>query len=214
MSRRFLVGLVCLAVASAAGCKGKSDGAGSAPPGTGAAIRAEPSTKEIIWTMGHKLALAALGNSQGGVGDAAGRLFEAAGVLGQALGITLPPLPTPTGDKIQDGAKALGYLLNDAGKPIAEQLRTSLGAAHLALFELAVKSELLNLLYIPGGEPDSTVQAILDAAERAAGDAGLPAVLWKPLLDTVARGASFEEVQEAIETMKKSVAEHLALAGA
>lgn len=134
-------------------------------------------------------------------------MFGGVAALAGALGTTVAPLPKKTGDSARDSAAVLGYLLRGTGRSLAQFLEETYGADHAALFELAVKAQVLNVLYEPGkGASSGLRQGIHDSATRA----GLPKELWQPLYDRMGTGASMKEIQGEIGTLRTAVRAYLA----
>ena len=108
-----------------------------------------PTTLQMAWTLGSRLSLAAVLQDAGAAADQVNKRFEAAGVIGRALGVEVPPLPSRTGAKTDDSVAILAYLLRDLSEPTIKVLSDKYSAAHARLFELAVKSNLLLMMYGP-----------------------------------------------------------------
>jgi hypothetical protein len=73
--------------------------------------------------------------------------------------------------------------------------------------EVAIKSNLLRVLYSPGSAP---TEAISGALAQAAPRAGLPAELWQPLVDLLAAKADAAEVRKAVQSFHAEVERQLA----
>ena len=166
-----------------------------------------PSTRERVWELGGKLSLAALGAANGAPAASVDRVFQSAKEIGASLGVDVPPLPERSLDKSKASADALGYLLRQAGAPIAEKLGSTYGADHSALFEVAIKSNLLLLLYSPGEQEGKT---IADVIRKRAPDARLREELWRDVPAKIAAGASFDDVKNAVAKMQSDVRKFLA----
>jgi hypothetical protein len=165
------------------------------------------STRARVWELGGKLSLAALGAANGAPAASVDRVFQSAKELAAGLGVDVPPLPERSLDKSKANADALGYLLKDAGAPIAEKLGSTYGADLSALFEVAVKSNLLLMLYSPGEQEGKT---IADLIRRRAPDAKLPEELWRDVPTKIAAGAYFDDVKSAVAKMQSDVRKFLA----
>ncbi|HSD93717.1 MAG TPA: hypothetical protein VLB11_11920, partial [Methyloceanibacter sp.] len=72
------------------------------------------------------------------------------------------------------------------------------------LFEIAVKSNLLILLYEPGND-----QGIADVLQSRCTEIGLPNNLWFDVVNTVRSNSSKEDVKDAIFEMHDNVAAYL-----
>jgi hypothetical protein len=175
-----------------------------APPGQ--APKPVAGAKPLIWDLGGELALAAVGSASGADQKAVANVFREAARKAEALGVSLRPLPAVTGDSADDGAAAVNYVLNDAWQPIGRQLSATYDDSHLALLEIALKSNLLLLLYSPN---DGTGKTIASVIERRAPDAGLPEATWRPVVEAVNAGAAFDIVKARVGEMHTSVAKYL-----
>jgi len=102
-----------------------------------------------------------------------------------ALGVTLQPMPSLEKGSIPAAAGStsptVSYLIAE-GKRVGPQLASKYGTDHAALFELAIKSNLLLTLYKPGAPAvESLATGILQARERC----GLPNEVSRPLLASI-----------------------------
>jgi hypothetical protein len=167
----------------------------------------EPSTRERVWELGGKLSLAALGAANGAPAASVDRVFQSAKQIGTSLGIDVPALPERSLDKSKANADALHYLLREAGAPIAEKLGSTYGADHSALFEVAIKSNLLLLLYNPGEQEGKTIAEVI---RKRAPDAKLPEGLWHDVPAKIDAGAPFDDVKSAVAKMQSDVRKSLA----
>ena len=122
------------------------------------------------------------------------RQFAKAATAASLLGIKLPPLPEKTGKKVDDSAAVLHYLLNSTGNPIGQILRDDLGP-DAATFEIALKSNILLMLYGPGESQANTIAGVIRNRRAAA---GLPDALTEPLLKLIDEEASFEQVKKEL----------------
>jgi hypothetical protein len=171
------------------------------PPATTAApsqSASDPahSPRRIAWLLGNKLSLSALANDRGGADDETAKLFSQARTLAEMLDTTVDDLPparaaTPGSTNFD---RALQYLFAQ-GQSIGRVLATKYGDDHAALFELAVKSNILLALYRPR---TSVTGALSSAIEQAGGRSGLPVKLWQPLMDAMANNAPAEDVRQAV----------------
>jgi hypothetical protein len=159
--------------------------------------QAARNTRRAAWLLGSKLSLAALANDYSASNDEVQKLYGQSQTLAEMLGITVPELPArPAADAPTSTTKpAFNFLLGAAGQEIGRELARRQSADQAALFELAVKSNLLLVLYQPGS---STTGAIAAAIERAGPRANLPATLWQPLLETLTAQASLADVRTAV----------------
>lgn len=156
------------------------------------------SKKRLAWELGSNLSLSGVLHAQGAEKGLVARRFAAAKKAGTALGITIPDLPAASGDKIKDSALILRYLLVSNGTPIGNILQQNLGAEHVAIFEIALKSNVLLMLYGPG---ESTTNTIANVIRNRRTTANLPDAMTDPLLQMIARQASFAEVKAELLTL-------------
>jgi hypothetical protein len=166
------------------------------------------SSRRIAWLLGNKLSLSALANDRGGAEDETAKLFGQAQTLAEMLDVKvgdLPPsrAPTPANANFD---RAIQYLFTQ-GQPIGRALAAKYGDDHAALFELAVKSNILLALYRPH---TSMVGALSSAIEQAGGRAGLPVELWQPLMDALANNAPVDELRQTVYHMHSAVDHYLA----
>jgi len=162
-----------------------------------------------IWGLGYNLALAAITNTKGT--DAAAqlseKLFAKAKELGEALEVPIPALPAgKTKKPAERQGDAMQYLLSGAGKEISRQLLRKHGADHAALFDLAVRCQLLTLLYLPGDDFTQTLKA---AIEKFGLQSGLPDELWRPLAAKIEAGITFSDMVSETQATSRRIAEHL-----
>jgi tetratricopeptide (TPR) repeat protein len=147
------------------------------------------------WILGSKLALAGALQAQSGDQGLIDRQFAAASAAAGTLGIKLPPLPAVSGTRVDKTASVLAYLLRQTGEPIGGILVQSYGTEHAAVFEVALKSNILLMMYGPG---ESTATATANAIRnRSAKTTFLPS-MTKELLSLIDRGASFDEVKKEL----------------
>src|SRR5262245_17343480 len=137
-----------------------------------------PSTRQVAWAVGDRLTLAAVLYDSGAAADQVAARLADARTIALSFGVDVPPLPAKTGEKSEDSASILLFVLRTAGPPIQKALEEKYGAPHARLFELATRSGLLLMLYVPG---DSTGATIADVIDRDGPLAHLPEPLWKPV---------------------------------
>ena len=166
--------------------------------------------KLIIWTLGNKLSLTALGYARGVDQAVADRMMNKCRIMAKALGTTVPPLFKRTGNKTKDSAAALHYVLKTAGRPLGTHIKNKYGAAHMALFEVAMKSNLLHFLYMPSESKKGLSKTIRVVIEKRAKLAGLPDALVKPLCDKMKAGAPTSQVTAALKKMHNDIKTHVA----
>jgi hypothetical protein len=167
------------------------------------AAEQQQNTRRMAWLLGSKLSLAVLKNDRAGPTDEIAKLFEQSQMLAEMLGTTIGDLPPPpAADKPrQPFDRALDYLVSE-GRTIGLSLAEQQGDDHAALFELAMKTNVLLALY----RPDAPIVGTLAGAIRQSSKrANLPAELWRPLLGKLDRGAPAAEVHDAVFAMYAEV---------
>jgi hypothetical protein len=167
-------------------------------------------TRSAAWLMGSKLSLAALANDRGVAADEVPVWFQEARSAAETLQISLAELPE-TPSEIGGGPasrEVLGYLI-EQGREIGPKLATNYGPDHAALFEVAVKSNFLLVLYKPGS---TAVDPIATAIENSAPRAGLAPEVYKPMLDALANRSPAVEVRAAVRRLHADVERFLASA--
>lgn len=164
-------------------------------------------TLQMAWTLGSRLSLAAVLHDRAASAEQVNKVLAQASAVGKAMGVDVPPLPARTGSTAEHSAELLAYLLHKAGGPIARVLSDKHSQAHSDLFELAVKSNILLMMYAPG---ESSAVTIVNVIERNGPRAKLPVVLWKPVVDLVRGSATYQEVRDAVFKMHTDIAAHLA----
>jgi hypothetical protein len=167
----------------------------------------QPSTRRLAWLLGSKWSLAALAQDRGAPRDEVEKWFNQSRALAQTLGLSLPnlPEPAPSDNGSSGDDTALNYLF-EKGQQVGRELAARYGPDHAALLEMAVKSNILLVLYEPGSDTD----AITSAIEGAGGRAGLPAGLFEPLLTALAEQTPRVDVSQAVFRLHEAVDRYLA----
>jgi len=158
----------------------------------------------IVWNLGRNLSTAALMNARGGDAGLKAESFTKAKQSARALGITLPSLPSVEEDGNANIASLIGYLIPTMGK----ELGTKLTTREIAMYSVAVKSNLLPLLYAD----ERSRTSLASGLESAATTAQLPKAIWQPLLDCVNAGEPGREAALAVLKMHKNIDAYFALA--
>jgi hypothetical protein len=179
----------------------------AAPPAASEPAAPARTTRSAAWQLGSKLTLAALAHDRGVVPNDVAKWLAQARAAADLLGTSIAELPDPaTADEIDGGSRRVHDFLFQQGQRIWRELSEKHGADHAALFEVAVKSNVLLVLYQPGATwGDLLASSIRDAAPTAE----LPADLWQPLLDTLARKSPAGEVRIAVRRMHANVEKYL-----
>lgn len=173
------------------------------------ASTAEParSTRRVAWSLGSNLSIAALANDRGAPADRVAAWYDTARQQAKLFEVELAPLPPrPAANAIDpQSTRAMDYLFAE-GQTIGGELATQCGDDHAALFELALKSNLLLVRYEPGAPiVKSLSAAVSPAAERAK----LPPELCAPLLKLLSESAPAKTVREAVFQLHDEVDHYL-----
>jgi hypothetical protein len=205
---------VVIAVATLAlvgGCdkkdgKGGASAKGGESPGLGAAKGGTPTSREgQAFLLGVKVSQAAMANGRAEA-DVVNRTFATANTVSEIILETkLPPLPAPTGDRAEDGAAGLHYLLDTIGKSLGGKIEAELGPEAAATFELAVKMNMLPVLYV-GGPDDDMAKTLMEVLEKRAASAKLPPAALAPLLTKMKAGAPHGEIVDLVFDLNDSLA--------
>lgn len=160
------------------------------------------------WHLGSRLSLAALANDRRLSAKNVPIWFEDAKAAAKLLGTSIAELPEPAAadDKSLISQQAFDYLVPKA-KPIGRDIAKQHGAEDAALFEIAVKSNILLLMYTPDAPAGNLVA---EAISQAAPKAKLPEELWKPLVEALNKQAPQSDVRSAVQKMHVDVDRYLA----
>ena len=164
----------------------------------------KPPSKAIAWELGNQLSLAALLYNARGIENT--ESLTKAKILASEVDAQVPPFPAKTGEKAKDSAAVIIYLLNGAGKTIIGKVKEKYDQDHADLFEMALKSNLLLLMYGPGEKEGKTIAGVI---KRNGTRAGLPESLWQPVVSKVEADESFDDVKAAVFKMQEDVRLHL-----
>lgn len=157
------------------------------------------------FVLGDKISLAALLSKQGPKAEITGKYLLQGKKVAELLGVKFTPFARPGGDSAQADAAMVHYLIEGDGAQIGVALGKKYDASHGSLFEIAVKSNLLLLLYAPG---DSMSTMIAESIESRSKILALPPELWSDLVSKVANKGTQEEVSSAVFVMHKSIANY------
>ena len=171
-----------------------------------AAAHAEvsPVAKAAAWRIGDHMSLAGLLYAQGGEEENVKELIDSVKPLTEAMKIPIKPFPPHGTNQIETYAAVIEYLIKGDGAEIGRQMGKDFGKEAGTLYEIAVKSNLLILLYEPGDD-----QGIADVIQARCTEVGLPNNLWFDLVNTVRGSASKEDVKTAVFKMHDDVAAYL-----
>lgn len=158
----------------------------------GVFAQAAESKKRLVWELGSNISLAGTLHAQGASKPLVDRRFAAARKAATSLGITIPDLPPVAGDRVKDSALMLQYILARTGNPIGDILQKNLGPEHVAIFEIALKSNILLIMYGPG---ESTTTTIANVIRTRRERTSLPNAMTDKLLQLIAAQAPYDAVK-------------------
>ena len=173
---------------------------------TAAMVRAQesPVAKAAAWRIGDHMSLAGMLYAQGGEEDNVKELIDSVKPLTDAMQIQIKPFPPRGASQVETYAEVIQYLIKGDGAEIGRQIGKGFGKAAGMLYEVAVKSNLLILVYEPGND-----QGFADVLQARCVEVGLPNNLWFDVVNTVRSSASKDEVKDAIFKMHDEVATYL-----
>jgi len=163
--------------------------------------------RRAAWHLGSRLSLAVLANDRRLAAKNVPIWYEDAQAAAKLLGTSVSELPEPASadDQSLISQQAFDYLVPKA-KPIGRELAQRYGDEEAALFEIAVKSNILLLMYTPDAQAGSLVSA---AIAQASPKAKLPDALWKPLVEALNSQAPQADVRAAVRKMHVDVDRYL-----
>jgi hypothetical protein len=164
--------------------------------GLGARTGGVPTSREgQMFFLGQKLAQAAMVNGRAKP-DVVARTFEAASTIADiTLHQPLEPLPAVTGNRASDGAAGMAYLLRYQGRSLGDKIATDFGETSAATYELAVKINMLPMLYT-GDPQDKMGDTMAQVFRRLAARAKLPDSAMGPIIAKLEARAPMSEVIE------------------
>jgi hypothetical protein len=187
--------LIALALAAATSPLLGGSGAHAAP--------AEP-IAAAAWRLGDRLSLAAFLFAQGGQDDAVERLLSSVKPITEVMGITLAPFPPRAATSADTYGEVIVYLVEGAGAETERALATKFGKDAGLLFDAAIKSNLLLLLYEPGDD-----HGLGGVIRSRMSEARVPEQLWIGVVEAIDAKASQTELKDAVLKMHEAVASYL-----
>jgi len=168
---------------------------------------AVPSSKEIrvlCWALGGKLSLATLFYFRGQQYE---KELKEAQDQARMLDIQIKPLPPrSTKSDVHGDAEALRYFADGDGNRLGDDIRLTYGETNAILYVIATKIFLLSVVYdLEPAEADRIVPVIRNNMNRVK----MPESMWRPVLDAVARRATYEDVRAAVFKMYRDVGNYL-----
>jgi hypothetical protein len=173
--------------------------------GIGAKTGGVPTSREgQMYLLGQKLSQSAMVNGRAAP-DLTERTFTAASTVARiTLKETLAPLPEATGDGAKDGAAGMHYLLNGQGKDLGQKISTEFGETSAATYELAVKINMLPMLYIDDPK-DTMADTMAEVFGRLSKKAKLPDSAMGPMIAKLKARAPMKEVTDLALDLNESL---------
>lgn len=173
-----------------------------------ASTSTEADIRRAAWILGSRLSLAALAHDRGMAANNVPGWFDEARGAAKVLGANLPELPAAAApdDTSLASTQVIDYLLTQ-GQRIGRELSKQNRPQDAALLEVALKSNLLLLLYSPGSD---AAQSLSASISTAAPQARLPSPLWKPVMEQMDKRASLGDVRNAVRQMHADIDRYLA----
>ncbi len=169
------------------------------------AMEGDNTTKGGAWLLGDNLSLAALLYNQSAPADMTQRFLDKAKKIAEIFEIEIKPFPAKASDTAEASADIIHYLIAGDGAQVGVALAKKFDDEHGMLFEVAVKSNLLILLYAPGDDLGKSISQVI---QSRLGSMSLPRNLWQPVVDLVNQGATADQVKEAVFKMHKDIADY------
>ena len=160
--------------------------------------------KAAAWRLGDQISLAGLLYAQGNQDDKVEQLLTSIKPLAEAMGVEIKPFPPRAATETETYADMLQYLLKGDGAETGQQIAQKFGVAAGLLYEVAIKSNLLLLLYEPGDD-----QGIGGVIQSRMTEVGLPENLWVGVVDAINNKAPQGELKSAVFKMHDDVAAYL-----
>jgi hypothetical protein len=160
--------------------------------------------KAAAWRLGDQISLAGLLYAQGNQDDKVEQLLTSFKPLAEAMGVEIKPFPPRAATETETYADMLQYLLKGDGAETGQQIAQKFGLAAGLLYEVAIKSNLLLLLYEPGDD-----QGIGGVIQSRMTEVGLPENLWVGVVDAINNKAPQGELKSAVFKMHDDVAAYL-----
>lgn len=164
----------------------------------------EDLAKAAAWRLGDQLSLAALLYAQGNQEDKVEQLLSNIKPVAEAMEVEIKPFPPRAADSAQTYADVIHYLIEGDGAELGREIAEKFGNPAGTLYEVAVKSNLLILLYEPGED-----QGIGGVIQARMSEIGMPENLWIDLVNAIKSNAPEGDVKNAVFKMHDDVAAYL-----
>ncbi len=156
------------------------------------------------WKMSSRWSYAAAIYAKGLGEDFYGDSLQQATYAAELLDLELPEFPTIEKEDLE--AAMIDYLIHTGRTQLADQLAVGYSPEYGALAELAIKSNVLLLVYTPKSQH---LGPIVNSIRRAAENSTLPPSLWDELVELLERRSPFSEVKASILRLHQQVGVYL-----
>ncbi len=167
------------------------------PPARAATKLDSPAaTRRAGWLLASRWSLAAPAHERGADDKSVDEWLDFAQMQASLLGVTLMPLPPRSATENGQAAQTsiVDYLVAERQR-MASDLAVRHGPEGAALFELAVDSNLLLVLYQPGSRE---ARSLSNAISKAREGAGLPPDVTRPLLAAISERSDTAAIRKAV----------------
>lgn len=176
------------------------------PAVTGAQTACEFPNSYLAWALGSRLSLAAVYYDRDAAApDDTRAMIKKVTPAAEHFGMKIPQWKLKTGAPATDTANMLSYLLTTTAD-FKNKIAAEYGYACAMLFVVAMSSNTLLLVYVPG-EPEGPT--ITGTIRENAALAGIPKELWMPVVEKVEANASYSDVRDAIVKMHSRIGKYL-----
>jgi hypothetical protein len=176
--------------------------------GSGACAEPAEPIGAAAWRLGDRLSLAAFLFARGGQDDAAERLMSSIKPIAETMGIAIAPFPTRAATDVDTYGEVIVYLVEGPGAETGRALAAKFGKDAGLLYDAAIKSNLLLLLYEPGDD-----HGLGGVIRSRTSEAGLPERLWIGVIKAIDTKAPQSELKDAVFKMHEGIASYLGEAG-
>jgi hypothetical protein len=176
--------------------------------GSGACAEPAEPVGAAAWRLGDRLSLAALLYARGGQEDAVERFLSSINPIAEAMGIAVAPFPPRAATNVDTYGEVILYLIEGAGAETGRALAGKFGKKAGLLYDAAIKSNLLLLLYEQGDD-----HGLGGVIRSRMSEAGLPEQLWIGVVKAIDGNASQSELKDAVLKMHEAVASYLGRGG-
>lgn len=156
------------------------------------------------WQLGDRLSLAAFLYAQGGQDAAVEQLLASIKPIAETMGVAIAPFPPRAAASVDTYGEVILYLVEGAGAETGRTLAAKFGKDAGLLYDAAVKSNLLLLLYEPGDD-----HGLGDVIRSRMSETGVPDELWTGVIEAIDGKVPQSELKDAVLKMHEAVTSYL-----